>query len=270
MGEPASRRRDDEARGRRAAVQVGGLVVATAVVVVPTLWVAGLGGSLGLPENVTAQGEDVIDLWRLLLVVATAIAMVVVVLFAVPLVRFRSRRSRRAGDEGDPPQTKGHVPLEVVYTAVPLLIVAGIFAVELRTHDRITDTGTPTMSIDVTGFQWGWRFAYPTGAAVVGTADRPPQLVLAAGRVVELRLHSPDVIHDFFVPGFLTKLDVIPGQDNRLVVTPTRTGTFIGHCAEFCGLDHARMNFSVRVLPAAEFDRWLQEQPPPAAPGASP
>jgi len=182
-------------------------------------------------------------------------------------------RYRRRGRPGEPPQFRANVPLELFYTAVPLAIVAVLFGLAVRTQDRVTRvSASPDLRVDVTGFQWGWRFRYAdTGVTVTGDANRNPVLVLPEGRTVELNLVAADVVHSFFVPAFLEKRDLIPGQDNRIDVHTTRLGRFPGVCAEFCGLDHARMGFTVEVLSPEAFQAWLSTQPQvgdhPGAPG---
>lgn len=198
-----------------------------------------------------------LDLWRVLFLTGAAIGVGVTGLILWSVVRYRRR-----GD-GSAPQFRDNVRLEILYTAVPLVIVAVLFGITLRTQSRVTRLDpSPDLRVDVTGFQWGWRFQYPeAGVTVVGDSNRPPTLVLPVGRTVQLGLASADVIHAFFVPAFLNKKDVVPGMDNRVDVTPNRVGRFGGACAEFCGLDHGRMGFTVEVVPAPEFDAWLAAQP---------
>jgi cytochrome c oxidase subunit 2 len=222
----------------------------------------GCSGRFGMPEPGTQQGEPIIDLWRALFFTAAALGGVVLVLLAWCLLRFR----RRGPDDDDdlPPQRRGNVPLEVVYTVVPLVIVGVIFVLGLRTDpatargDRAGGQGRP-LAVDVTAFRWQWRFDYPAqGVSVVGGPEDSPDLVLPTGRSVRLRVRSADVIHSFFVPGFLGKMDVVPGLDNEFDLRPTRPGRYQGYCAEFCGLDHARMTFAVRIVPPDDFTRWAQ------------
>ena len=117
------------------------------------------------------------------------------------------------------------------------------------------------------GQQWSWTFNYDKDAALDGsttvyeggtTADRPT-LVLPVNESVEVKLRSPDVIHSFWVPAFLFKMDVVPGRDNHFSFTPTREGTFKGRCAELCGVYHSRMLFNVKVVSAGRVRRLPQE-----------
>jgi len=117
--------------------------------------------------------------------------------------------------------------------------------------------------VAVTAFQWQWRFEYVDDAVTVREPDdeHPPVLVLPTDSIVEFRLESRDVIHSFWVPGFLTKRDLIPVRPETLQVTVTGPpGTYPAARAEFCGLDHATMRFDLRVMAPDEFEAWLDEQ----------
>lgn len=201
-----------------------------------------------------------LDLWRVLFLTAVAIGVLVTGLILWSVVRYR--RPRHPGHAGEPPQFRANVPLEVFYTAVPLVVVAVLFGLTVRAQDRVTHvTSSPDLRVDVTGFQWGWRFRYAdTGVTVTGDANRNPMLVLPDDRTIEFNLIAADVIHSFFVPTFLEKRDLVPGQDNRMDVHTSRLGRFAGVCAEFCGLDHARMTFAVEVVSPEAFQAWLSTQ----------
>jgi cytochrome c oxidase subunit 2 len=222
----------------------------------------------GAPAPVTKQGHDVLDLWRILLGSAMAVGALVVGLILWSVVRYRRPKEAGAGDL--PTQTRANVPLEVFYTVTPLVIVAVLFGLTLRTQHRVTKlSATPDLGVEVTGFQWGWRFRYPVQAVtVVGDANKPPTLVLPVGANVRLRLIAADVVHSFFVPQFLVKKDLIPGVDNQLEIRPTQVGHYGGVCAEFCGLDHTRMTFSVDVVTPQQFQAFVAaQQPAPGGPG---
>lgn len=216
----------------------------------------GCSANYGMHEPASREGDSVLHLWRGLLLTATVLGAIVLALLAFGIVRYRRR-----GRTDLPSQHAGHVPLEVLYTAIPFVVVAAIFVVGLRTQDHIDSHGPVDLDVGVTGFQWGWRFEY-TGTPVVvqSTPGEDPVLVLPLGRTVRFTLASRDVIHSFFVPAFEWKRDAIPGYRNTIVLVPNRVGDDVGHCAEFCALDHARMNFVVRVVPPDEFDQWLRTQ----------
>ena len=214
----------------------------------------------GAPDPATRQGEDILDLWRILLGAGVALGALVTALILWSVVRYR--RPRDASPEDLPEQTRANVPLEVLYTVIPLVIVIVLFGLTMRTQDRVTrQSPTADLAVEVTGFQWGWRFRYPAqGVTVVGDANDIPTLVLPVGANVRLRLQATDVVHSFFVPAFLVKRDLIPRVDNSIEIRPTEAGRYPGVCAEFCGLDHWRMTFDVEVVDPADFQRFLAEQ----------
>ena len=214
----------------------------------------------GAPDPATSQGEDVLDLWRILLGAGVALGVLVTALILWSVVRYR--RPRGAGPDEEPKQTGANIPIEVFYTVVPLIIVTVLFTLTMRTQDRVTrESETADLEVEVTGFQWGWRFRYPAqGVTVVSDANDPPILVLPVSANVRLRLEATDVVHSFFVPAFLVKKDLIPGVDNTMEIRPTEPGRFPGVCAEFCGLDHWRMTFEVRVVSPQEFQAFVTEQ----------
>ena len=222
----------------------------------------------GVPDPASSQGRDVLDLWRILLTAGVVLGALVMGLILWSVIRYR--RPRGAAPGALPKQVGANIPIEVFYTVVPLVIVAVLFGLTMRTQDRVTrQSDTPDLGVEVTGFQWGWRFRYPAqGATVVGDANRPPTLVLPVGANVRFRLVAADVIHSFFVPTFLVKRDMIPGVDNSIEIRPTKTGRFPGVCAEFCGLDHWRMTFDVEVVTPEAFQAFLAEQQAvPGGPG---
>ena len=143
---------------------------------------------------------------------------------------------------------------------IPVLIVAVIFGFVVHAENRIDHLSrTPAATVKVEGFQWGWRFSYlrpdgtVIGTPVVGTQAHIPTLVVPVDETVRLYLVSDDVIHSFFVPDFLFKRDLIPGVDNQVDLYVDRLGSFVGHCAEFCGLNHTSMNFTVDAVPKEQF-----------------
>jgi cytochrome c oxidase subunit 2 len=211
--------------------------------------------TFGAPDAASAQGERTLSLWQGTVVAAIAVGVVVYGLIVFTVIRFRRR------DDTVPGQHGHNIPLEIVYTAVPVLIVAALFGFNVFTQERVTAlVDDPDVRVEVRGFQWQWQFVYEDEDVVVTGVldDRLPELVLPVDRTTRLELVAEDVIHSFWVPDFLTKRDLIPGVDNAIDVTPTRTGTYDGRCAEFCGLDHWRMSFTVRVVTADEFEAWLE------------
>jgi cytochrome c oxidase subunit 2 len=205
-------------------------------------------------EVVTVQGQAAADLYFPVFLIAIAVFVLVEGLIIVITVRFR--RSRAEG--GLPPQTHGNNVLEIVWTLVPALIVTGMFVVSMSTLMRVDARSTPTVTVDVTGFQWQWTFDYPDqGLSYTGAGQDGPEMVLPVNEPVQINLHAQDVIHSFYVPQFFYKKDVIPGRTNSFEITITKPGTYGGQCAEFCGLSHADMYFNVRAVERAEFDSWV-------------
>jgi len=124
-------------------------------------------------------------------------------------------------------------------------------------------SSNPDHTITVTAVQWSWQFTYDTDggpdATTTGTPAKPPTLYLPEGESVLFKLQSDDVIHSFWVPAFLFKMDVIPGQNNKFEITPKKIGTYDGRCAELCGKDHARMLFNVQVVTPDEYQAHVDE-----------
>ena len=246
------------ARTRRAgrAIALGGLLLATLTACssedLPTF---------GMPaRNVTNQAPRILSLWQGAWIAALAVGLLTWGLILWPAIAHRRKRNAT----GLPPQTRYNLPIEVFYTAVPIIMIAVFFFFTARDEDRIMRISDhPDHQIRVTGLQWSWQFTYLSDggplATVTGTPGDPPTLVLPKGQSVQFRLHSNDVIHSFWVPAFLFKMDVIPGRHNTFEITPTKLGQFDGRCAELCGQDHARMLFNVRVVSPQEYDAYVTD-----------
>ena len=229
-------------------------------------------GCLLPPEPVTEAGKDVFNLYLLVLALAAIVFIGVegFILYAV----FRYRR--QPGDEVLPPQLHGNNTVEIIWTAIPTVIVLILFTFSVITLGEVeARSDEPGVTIEVEGFQWQWRFLYPDGGEVVGTIGEPPELAVPVGEPVRLVLTSVDVNHSFYVPDFLIKRDLIDFGGNRdpneLEFVVTEAGTYAGQCAEFCGTAHAEMTFVVRAMERAEFDEYTaalaRGEPPPATGG---
>ena len=227
---------------------------------VPTAGLAGCSGGqlprFGAPPGATSQSQNFLHMWRWTFIVAMAIGALVWGLIFWSIIRYR----KRPGDDALPKQTRYHIPLEITYTVIPVIIVAVIFGFVVHAENKIDHLSkNPAVTIKVEGFQWGWQYSYlrPDGSVigtpVVGTQTHNPTLVLPEGETVRLLLRSDDVIHSFYVPDFLFKRDLIPGVNNDVDLFIDRTGTFQGHCAEFCGIFHTDMNFLVKSVPRQQF-----------------
>jgi cytochrome c oxidase subunit 2 len=173
--------------------------------------------------------------------------------------RFRGRP-----DDPEPSQIHGNTTIEIIWTLIPALILAAIAVPTVKGIFETNRTPPNAMKIEVIGHQWWWEFHYPD--AGVTTAN---EMFIPAGRTVELVINSGDVVHSFWPPRFAGKRDVFPGRDTRLWWKADSTGLFPGQCAEYCGIQHARMAFHVRSVSSADFDAWIghmQTLGPKAAP----
>jgi len=209
---------------------------------------------LGMPAPATEEAPTILRLWQGSWLVAVVVAIIVWGALAAALLLYRRRRTTEV-----PEQTRYNIPIEVLYTVVPLVVVIGLFAFTARDQARLTSLSeNPDQVVNVIGFRWGWTFNYVTeGTFTTGTPGDRPVLYLPVDQRVRFELTSPDVIHSFWIPAFLYKMDVIPGRVNEFEVTPNVIGTYPGRCAELCGVDHARMLFTVKVLSQADFDAQM-------------
>ena len=205
------------------------------------------------------QGQLAAHLWHGVEFAALAGGVLVWGLILYAVIRYRRRRD--TPDDVIPSQRAYIIPLEVFYSVVPLLIVAVLFVLTVVQERKLNAVSAhPDLTVNVTAFQWGWRFAYPAGGpAVVSEPNQaPPELVLPNGETTEIDLTATDVVHAFYVPDFMFQRNAQPGQVTRFDVTPTRLGTFDGKCSTFCGIGHPQMLFTVRVVSPADFQRWLR------------
>jgi cytochrome c oxidase subunit 2 len=213
--------------------------------------------AIGFPQPVSEQAERIYDLW-----LGSAAAAAVVGVFVWALMLYAGFRYRKKSDEL-PRQVRYNLPIEVLYTVVPFVIIAVLFYYTTIAQNFVNDLsdsgeGGPDVTIGVVGFQWNWTFNYlDEGVGVTGETARPPELVLPTNRKIQFLETSPDVIHSFWVPEFLFKRDVIPGRENSFEITLKKEGEYIGRCAEFCGEKHSAMNFSVRVVSPEAYDDYI-------------
>src|SRR5262249_36754879 len=142
---------------------------------------------------------------------------------------------RRRNDEM-PKQTRFNMPIEFLYTATPLVVIAALFYFTIDHQEKILDTSEqPDLTVSVIGQQRSWTFNHgDEDVYAVGTATERPRLYLPVNETVRFDLNSPDVIHSFWIPSFYMKMDVIPGHENSFQLTPDREGTYAGKCAELC------------------------------------
>ncbi|WP_436887122.1 aa3-type cytochrome oxidase subunit II [Nocardiopsis dassonvillei] len=229
---------------------------------------------LGMPEPITEQAERVLSLWQGSWVAAFAVGILVWGLIIWSII-FHRKRSEQL-----PPQVRYNMPIEALYTVLPIVVIAVLFYFTARDQNYLLDTEQEAdVHVEVVAFQWAWQFNYldapkEEGGEVLfsevgmpnpdGTADPSTQstLVLPENAVVHFDLYSPDVIHSFWIPAFGFKMDVVPGRDNAFQVNLNEgtAGEYIGRCAELCGVDHTRMLFNVEVMPEDEYEAWAAER----------
>ena len=203
-------------------------------------------------EPATEQAERSLNLLMLVFWAGLGVFVVVEGALVYAIVRYR----RRPGD-GIPTQTHGNHRLEIAWTIAPAVMVAVLaaFTVPVIFANANAPVDPNPIKVRVIAHQWWFEFRYP-GLGVT-TAN---EMHIPVGQEVELQLESEDVIHSFWVPALRGKMDMVPGRLNRIVITPQKTGTFEGQCAEFCGVAHALMKFTVVVDEPGQFDAWVARQ----------
>jgi cytochrome c oxidase subunit II len=215
-----------------------------------------------MPEGASDRSELMITMWQWTWVAALAVGVLVWGLIIYAIIKFR----RRSDDEV-PLQARYNLPMEILYTVAPIIVVLVFFKFVVDVQNEVGEEPEPDHTVKVVGQKWSWTFNYVEAEAiggptvnVVGTPAEPPTLVLPVGEAVRFDLWSPDVIHSFWVPAFIYKMDVIPGKEEQgFTLTPEREGTFAGKCAELCGTYHSRMLFEVEVVSREEYDDYLRE-----------
>lgn len=205
------------------------------------------------PESPPAQA--IARLFTKFLILAGIIFVTVGGLVIYSLVRYRARNSTN-----EPPQISGSKRLEMIWTAVPLMLVIALFIITVRTMAVIDAPRQPGQTPDlvITGHQWWWEARYPNGAITASEIHIPARRRLLA------QIDSADVIHDFWVPQLARKMDAVPGLAGYIWLEADAEGTYQGACAEFCGTQHAWMRVVVVAEPEENFSAWLKRQSEPA------
>jgi cytochrome c oxidase subunit II len=235
--------------------------------------------NLGLRNPITTQAKLVVNLWQGAWIAALAVGVVVWggILWAVVVYRKRS-------DDRIPHQVRYNLPIEILYTVIPFIMVGVLFYFTARDENKITALSAhPDVVVDVTGFQWSWEFQYPqypvknspAGVTEVGymwngeigkanNTNELPLLEIPAHETVRFNLRSNDVMHSFWILPFDFKRDVLPDHPNHFEVYPTATlysgPDTIGRCSELCGLYHSRMLFRIKIVTPAQFKAWVTAQ----------
>jgi len=244
-------------RGRRLVLVA---VAAVALVLAACSEVKNNGQNSLEPKGPKAQ--QIYDLFVPILIIAIVVGIAIIIATVFLAVKFRYKK----GVNENPKQVHGNTRLEIGWTVIPALLLAIIAVPTVATiFDLAENPGPSALQVTVEGKQWWWQFSYPDAKVV--TAD---EMVIPTGRDVFVKLTACDpktgptvtcnVIHSFWVPELAGKKDVVPGQTNTLTLNADKPGTYLGQCAEYCGLSHANMRFRVIAKSPADFQEWLSEQ----------
>ena len=221
---------------------------------------------------VTNHTQLITDFWVNSWIVLLAIGFIAWGLMLWSMVVYRRRKT----DTGLPVQLRYNMPIEILFTVIPLILIIGLFALTARDETIIEQRfDDPEVTIQAFGKQWAWDFNYTNEDVYYsGIQVQPdlsegaeqgailesslPTLYLPVGKKVEIQLNARDVIHYFWVIDFLYKKDMIPGKTNYMSIIPEREGTYAGKCAELCGEFHSQMLFQVKVVSQEEYDAYIE------------
>jgi cytochrome c oxidase subunit 2 len=217
-----------------------------------------------LPDPITSQAERINNLYIPVLIISGIVYFGVTAGIIYAMFRYK----RRAADEM-PEQIHGSSILEVTWTVIPIIILVALFIPALI---LVIDLKSPPsdseidIEIEAVGHQWWWEFIYPdAGVRVQQTPPNyddltPPALVVPVGQTVRIRVRSTDVIHSFYAPHTLYKIQAVPGNVNQMHFTVEKEGVYYGQCYQFCGLRHSDMLFVLDARSQEDYDDWLDEE----------
>src|SRR6476659_6860793 len=214
-------------------------------------------GVTNIFRPLSQPAQEIKETSFLVLAICAVIFVVVAGLLVYAIVRFR----HRAGDEAtEPPQVYGSNQIETAWTVLPILIVFVLILVTSRTIADIQNRKPATGSVNATvvGHQWWWEIRYPELGIVTANELHVPVSTEASHRPTFLKLQSADVAHSFWVPQLAGKTDLIPNRENLMWIAPGEPGTYLGNCAEYCGMQHARMLLRVVVHTPQDFEQWVK------------
>jgi cytochrome c oxidase subunit II len=258
-------------RAHLTAIAKIGVIAASAVLASAGVALAQLGQpapwQMDLQEAATPVMAQIAGFHYFLLWVIGAISVFVLGLLLIVIVRFNARANPV------PSRTTHNTPIEVLWTIVPVIILAAIAVPSFRLLFTELDVPTPDLTIKATGKQWFWSYSYPDNgnfefdSMMVPEKDLKPgqprlltvdnEMVVPVNKVVHVLVTGADVIHSFTVPSFGSRIDAIPGRMNETWFKATIPGMFYGQCSELCGKDHSFMPIAVRVASEADFNAWL-------------
>jgi cytochrome c oxidase subunit 2 len=200
-----------------------------------------------LPNPASEEAKRIHFVYWFTTAICIGVFAAVAAVMTYSVIKFRARPD----DDSDGAPIHGHTKLEIIWTAIPAVLVTAISIVSAIVLAQNSKAGSNPLVVKVEAVQFAWKFTYPNGKSY-------GFLTLPLGRHVKLDITAHDVIHSFWSPELSQKQDAVPGQHNMLVVTPSRTGTFPVICTELCGLGHALMRSHVTIVTAAAFDAWVK------------
>ena len=214
--------------------------------------------SLGFPEGASSINDISLSLWQGAWIAGGVVGVITLVLILWPAVFHRAKAS-----QGEfPKQTQYNVPIEIVYTVIPFIIIAVMFYFTAVKQNEITEKSPEVAhEITVNAFQWSWQFGYPEAgdkAVVTGTPEKPPTLVVPVGERVRYIITASDVVHGFWIPAFMIQIQNLPGVTHNLEFTANKIGEFPGRCNILCGRSHSQMLFTVKVVSQADYKKYLE------------
>lgn len=251
----------ESSRGGRSGSNLGTLIAIVLIVVLVAATMVASFTVMQFPDHVTEEADDINSLYAITLALATFVFLAVEALIIWVCFRFRRR------SDTDPAQVHGNNRLEFGWTAIPVMIIVVLFILSapLVIDLRESEADAADLTVNVTGRQWFWEYEYPDeGVTIQEIPDYenpdPPALVVPVDQLVVLNITSSDVVHSFYVPDFLYKIQAIPGQINEMHFTAEEIGSYTGQCAQFCGLNHAQMLLRIDVVSQEDYDAWVEEQ----------
>jgi cytochrome c oxidase subunit II len=227
--------------------------IASAIGIALALWIH------WFPADAAKQDKPIDTLYDVLMIVSIPIFVLVMTVVLYSVWAFRMRPGQELQDG---PPIHGNTRLEVVWTAIPAILLVSLCSYAYAVLTDVEKTHANELVVKVHAIQFAWSFSYPQAGGRTLTTD---QLYLPKDRPVRFDIDSADVIHDFWVPAFRVKIDAVPGIVTHLRVTPTKVGAYPVVCAELCGLGHSVMRSTAHVMAPAAFDAWLARRGRPAS-----
>ena len=230
------------------------------VLVPSTLFLTGCSevSGLGFDKGLSSVNDQSLSLWQGAWITAGVVGVFTLILILWPAFFHRPKKN----SPEFPKQTQYNIPLEILYTVIPLIIVAILFVYTVKAEKEITAKTTgPAHEISVEGIQWSWQFGYSEAgpdAIVTGTPAQPPTLYLPQGEKVRFTITSNDVVHGFWIPAFMIQMQNLPGVTNKLEFTANELGTYPGRCNILCGRNHTQMIFTVKVVTPSQYQNYLE------------